>query len=117
MFEHLQDVVVPRYTPASADVDSTLDVRAVFQRPHYEIALPKLPAILRPARGRLGLRDYEKVFATDARPGGDIFDERGIDRTAGALVIVRPDQYVAHVLPLDGFTDLNAFLAGFLIPA
>lgn len=117
LFEHLQNVVVPRYTPASADVDSTLDVRAVFQRPHYEIALPKLPEILRPARGRLGLRDYEKVFAADARRGGDIFDERGIDRTAGALVIVRPDQYVAHVLPLDGLTDLDAFLAGFLIPA
>ena len=29
----------------------------------------------------------------------DIFEERGISRD-GAIVIVRPDHYVAHVLPL-----------------
>jgi len=27
---------------------------------------------------------------------------------------VRPDQYVAHVLPLDGYDELTAFFAGVL---
>jgi phenol 2-monooxygenase len=27
---------------------------------------------------------------------------------------VRPDQYVAHVLPLDGFEALSEFFGGFL---
>ena len=39
----------------------------------------------------------EKLFCAD--PTLDIFDLRGIDRAQGALVLVRPDQYVAHVLP------------------
>jgi phenol 2-monooxygenase len=45
---------------------------------------------------------------------GDIFDMRGIDRDKGCMVVVRPDQYVAHVLPLDAFDALSAFFAGVL---
>jgi hypothetical protein len=42
--------------------------------------------------------------ATDFAPikgGNDIFDMRGIDRDRGCVVVVRADQYIAHVLPLD----------------
>jgi hypothetical protein len=40
---------------------------------------------------------------------------RGIDRDAGCMVIVRPDQYVAHVLPLDAYAQLAAFFDGFML--
>ena len=30
------------------------------------------------------------------------------------MVVVRPDQYTAHVLPLDAFDELSAFFAGIL---
>ena len=33
----------------------------------------------------------------------------------GTVVIVRPDQYVANVLPLTARAELTAFFAGFLI--
>ncbi len=39
---------------------------------------------------------------------------RGIDRERGCMVIVRPDQYVAHVLPLDGYAGLAAYFDGFM---
>jgi phenol 2-monooxygenase len=45
---------------------------------------------------------------------GDIFDMRGIDRAQGCMVVVRPDQYVAHVLPLDAYAALSQFFAGIL---
>ena len=52
--------------------------------------------MLLPRKGRFGLVDYEKAFAPRLDDGGhDIFDLRGIDRDEGALVVVRPDQYVA----------------------
>lgn len=117
LFDRLQSVVVPRFTPAGADPDAVLDVRAIFPRGHRELNVIDLPEVLRPQKGKLGLRDYEKAFAPDTKVGVDIFDERGIDRTAGALVLVRPDQYVAHVLPLDAFAELDAFLGGFLLEA
>lgn len=100
--------VVRLATPAGADVDSVFDLRAVLQTPHREVRLEDLHASLLPRKGRYGLVDYEKAFTSDAST--DIFNERGIDRERGALIVVRPDQYVAHVLPLDAFDELNAFL-------
>jgi len=115
LFEHLQGAVLPRFTPHGVDPDAVLDVRAIFPLGHRELNVIDLPELLRPLKGRLGLRDYEKVFATDTLTGVDIFDERGIDPASGAMVLVRPDQYVAHVLPLDAYDELDAFLGRILM--
>jgi phenol 2-monooxygenase len=109
------DSPVRRHTPARADVDSVIDVRAIFQQGHRELRLEAMPVFLLPRKGRYGLRDYEKMFCPDLKGGSDIFSLRGIDRERGCMVIVRPDQYVAHVLPLDAYADLSAFFAGFML--
>jgi phenol 2-monooxygenase/3-hydroxybenzoate 4-monooxygenase len=106
-----------RYTPRDRDIDSVFDLRAIFQQGHRELAIETLPALLLPRKGRYGLVDYDKVFSPDLKDGPDIFDLRGIDRRQGALVVVRPDQYIAHVLPLDAHRELAAFFAGFMVPA
>ena len=108
--EHLAtspDSVLRLFTPKERDVDGVFDLRAVLQQAHREVAVEALPALLLPRKGRHGLIDYEKAFTGDATT--DIFHERGIDRERGALVVVRPDQYVAHVLPLDAYAELSAF--------
>jgi len=105
---------VRRFTPPGQDPDAVFDLRAIFQQSHRELAFETLPALLQPLKGRLGLRDYEKVFGPDLKNGPDIFALRGIDRAQGALVVVRPDQYIAHVLPLDAHAALAAFFAGFM---
>jgi len=74
-----------------------------------------MPALLLPRKGRFGLRDYEKMFCPDLKSRADIFDLRGIDRTRGCAVVVRPDQYVAHVLPLDDYSELASFFNGFML--
>jgi phenol 2-monooxygenase (NADPH) len=107
---------VRRYTPANADIDSVIDVRAVFQQAHRELKLEAMPPLLLPRKGRHGLCDYEKMFCPDLKDGNDIFDMRGIDRDLGCLVVVRPDQYVAHVVPLDGYGELSAFFDDFMLP-
>ena len=43
-----------------------------------------------------------------------MFDRRGVDRDGGCSSLVRPDQYVAHVLALHEYDALDAFLAGVL---
>jgi hypothetical protein len=55
------------------------------------------------------------VFCPDLKNGPDIFDLRGIDRAQGALVVVRPDQYIAHVLPLGAHEALAAFFSAFML--
>ncbi|WP_127903983.1 FAD-dependent monooxygenase [Solirhodobacter olei] len=107
--------LIRRYTPEGADIDTVIDLRAVFQIPHRQMDFGALPQILRPAKGRYGLIDYEKVFCPAVK-APDIFDLRGIDRAEGALVLVRPDQYVAQVLPLDGLAEVQGFLDAFMRP-
>jgi phenol 2-monooxygenase (NADPH) len=106
---------IRRFTPAGADIDSVIDVRAVFQQGHRELKVEELPTILLPRKGRFGLIDYEKAYSPDLKDGPDIFDIRGIDRENGAIVVVRPDQYVSNVLPLEAHDELVAFFAAFLL--
>ncbi|MBX3547894.1 MAG: FAD-binding monooxygenase [Xanthobacteraceae bacterium] len=101
------------HTPAGNDIDSVIDLRAIFQQPHRELNLEQMPELLLPPKGKYGLRDYEKMFCSD--PRGDIFNMRGVDRERGCMVIVRPDQYVANILPLDAFEELTGFFSGFLL--
>jgi 2-polyprenyl-6-methoxyphenol hydroxylase-like FAD-dependent oxidoreductase len=112
-----QQSPVRRYTPAGADIDSVIDVRAVFQQGHRELDLAAMPQFLLPPKGRYGLRDYEKIFCPDLKSKVDIFDLRGIDRERGSMVVVRPDQYVADVLPLDAHAELAHFFDRFMLPA
>ncbi|BBI63542.1 hypothetical protein HSBAA_48480 [Vreelandella sulfidaeris] len=42
---------------------------------------------------------------------------RGIDREQGCLVIVRPDQHIANVLPLEAHEELAAYFARFMLEA
>jgi phenol 2-monooxygenase len=112
---HSPDSPVRKYTPAAADIDSVIDVRAIFQQAHRELAIDAMPPFLLPEKGRYKLRDYEKMFCPDPGSGNDIFDMRGIERTSGCIVIVRPDQFVAHILPLDAYSEIAAFFDGFML--
>ena len=105
------------YTPEGADPDSMIDCRAVLQQGFRETDITSLPPLFRPAKGTLGLIDYEKVFCPDLKNGHDLFEKREINRIQGCLVIVRPDQYVAEILPLEGFDELTAFFSRILLPA
>lgn len=103
-----------RYAQAGADVDSVIDLRAIFQQEYRALAVNEMPELLLPRKGRLDLVDYEKMFCPDLKSGGDIFDLRGIDRKRGCVVIVRPDQYVAHILPIEDHAGLAGFFAGLM---
>jgi phenol 2-monooxygenase (NADPH) len=106
---------VRRFTPSGADIDSVIDVRAVFQQSHLDLKVEELPSILLPRKGCFGLIDYEKAYCPDRKNGCDIFDLRGIDRAKGAMVVVRPDQYVSNILPLDAQDELAAFFGRLLL--
>ena len=108
------DSPLRRFTPPGADLNTLLDVHAVFRSGPREVDLMALPEILLPRSGPLGLQDWEKIWAIAST--ADIFTMREIDER-GAIVVVRPDQYVAHVLPLDARSALTEFFARFLTPA
>jgi phenol 2-monooxygenase len=98
-------------TPEGADADAWFDVKVIYQQDHTSIDINAVPAVFKPEVGPFKLTYLENVYGTD--PAADIFDLRGIDR-GGAVVVVRPDQYVANVLPLTATAELAAFFAPIL---
>ncbi|GAB7352089.1 hypothetical protein MBLNU459_g2590t2 [Dothideomycetes sp. NU459] len=107
---------IKRYTPADADIDAVIDFRVVFEHHYSDLQVNLMPAILWPQKGRYGLHDYEKMFyGGGSKSCTSIFDARGIDSVHGCMVIVRPDQYIANVLPLDSHSGLAEFFGGFMM--
>ncbi|MEX0284996.1 MAG: FAD-dependent monooxygenase [Paracoccaceae bacterium] len=102
-----------RYTPEDADPDAVIDIRAVFREGHRALELAEMPPGLLPRKGRYGLADYEKMFCPD--PKADIWTMRGLD-PRGCMVLVRPDQFIAQVLPLESQGQLTAYFDGFMLP-
>ncbi|WP_284337544.1 FAD-binding monooxygenase [Comamonas sp. NoAH] len=109
------DSPIVKYTPSGQDVDAIFDVRGIFQQASHEVDLEQVHPLLRPQKGRYQLHDLEKVFAVDLKNQQDIFALRNINREAGALVVVRPDQYVALVLPLNAHAELSKFFDSFML--
>ncbi|WP_442574958.1 FAD-dependent monooxygenase [Microbacterium sp. F51-2R] len=107
------DSPLARHTPAGADADAVFDVKAIYQQSFEDVDIAHVPAVFFPTSGPLGLTDWEKVYAAgpDAWRTTDIFDERELSRD-GVVVVVRPDQYVAAVLPLSATDELADFFAG-----
>ncbi|GAB3610281.1 FAD-dependent monooxygenase [Humibacter ginsengiterrae] len=106
------DSPLRRFTPSDIDVDAVFDVKAIYQQNYDEVDTAKVPAVFRPQTGPFGLTDWEKVYASG--PGEDIFDSRELSRD-GVVVVVRPDQYVAHVLPLTATDELGSFFEGVML--
>ncbi|WP_255768996.1 FAD-dependent monooxygenase [Pseudarthrobacter sulfonivorans] len=106
--ETADDSPVTRFTPEGSDIDSVFDAKVIYQQGYRDVDLATVPGFFMPKVGRYKVTDWEKVYAST--PLDDIFEARKIDR-AGALVIVRPDMYVAHVLPLTARAEITEFFA------
>ena len=102
-----------RFRREGDDIDALFELSVVYQQNHTEFSYPDVPTVFRPHVGEFDLEYVEKIFA--AMPDADIYDERGISRD-GAVVVVRPDQYVSGVFPLDAHDEIGEFFAGAFLP-
>jgi phenol 2-monooxygenase len=98
-----------KFTAQSHDADTIFDTKVIYQQNYTNVELAHVPAIFQPSRTPFGIRDINQVFA--AGHGRDIFREREISRE-GAIVIVRPDHYVAGIYPLSAREEITSFFNG-----
>lgn len=110
----VQENVVRRYTPIDADDNAIFDIKVIYQQEHGTFETFDAPDLFYPKMGTFNLTLLDNVWA--ALPDNDIFTAREISRD-GAVVIVRPDQYVGAVLPLDRPDLVADYFAGLLLPA
>jgi phenol 2-monooxygenase len=112
----LNDAESPRvkYTPHSSDTDAIFDTKVVYQQDYTQVEPGDVPAVFKPIKTPFGLVDVNQIFASGH--GRDIFRDREIHQD-GAIVIVRPDQYVAGIFPLSARDELKTFFAQHMLPA
>ena len=102
------------YTPHGGDTDAIFDTKVIYQQDYTEVEPADVPAVFKPIKTPLGLIDVNQIFASGH--GRDIFRDRDIHRE-GAIVVVRPDHYVAGIFPLQARDELKAFFAQHMLPA
>ena len=102
-----------RFTPAGGDEDAVFDTKVIYQQDYTRVEPGDVPAAFQPVKVPYGIVDINEIFA--AGHGRDIFRDREISRD-GAIVIVRPDQYVAGVVPLTAREELSDFFDGNMLP-
>jgi len=63
--------------------------------------------------------DYDKVFVDEVSYGGvdgKAYENYGVSKERGCVVIVRPDQYVSDICHLEDEKEIEGFFGGILVP-
>ena len=94
-----------------------LDVKVDLPAAHDDVDSRGCRGCSCPATGPFELIDYEKVYAVAPERMDQVTSSTSAGFAATAcVVVVRPDQYVAAVLPLSATDELAAFFAAVLLP-
>ncbi|KAJ5232111.1 hypothetical protein N7468_005067 [Penicillium chermesinum] len=108
-----------KFTPKARDIDGLLETVVIGYGKRHNVELEQIPEIFYPAVGKNQIRDLHKIFYDDEsynKGHGHAYELLGISPDEGALIIVRPDQYVSAVLRLEDFCQIGTFFEGFLKP-
>ncbi|KAI5474330.1 3-(3-hydroxy-phenyl)propionate hydroxylase [Pseudohyphozyma bogoriensis] len=108
---------ITRYTPTTSDLDSTIEILTILSTQRTSLEITSLPSVLWPPKGPYGIRDYGKVFSDDECPfygHGRAYEKYGVEEE-GAVVVVRPDGYVAGVWSLEEVGKSGEYFDGFML--
>ncbi|KAL5356818.1 FAD binding domain-containing protein [Aspergillus floccosus] len=110
------DSFLRRFTPAGWKYDSVIELLTVHAAPRQSKTIFDFPEVFRPY-DRLDGWDYWKIFVDDQsyhEGHGQMYETFAIDREKGCMVILRPDQYVSYVGPLEDHETVDRFFSSFM---
>ncbi|KAG9570317.1 phenol 2-monooxygenase, partial [Aureobasidium melanogenum] len=111
------DSFLQRFTPVGARYDSVIEVLTVHAAPRTAVSVLDFPEACRPFDPTDGW-DYWKVFVDDKsyhEGHGQMYQNYGINPSEGCAVILRPDQYISYVGPMDAYEEMDGFFSAFMI--
>ncbi|EMR70161.1 putative phenol 2-monooxygenase protein [Eutypa lata UCREL1] len=113
--------IIRAHTPTEADPDSVIRSILVLSSGRASLDLGQIPDVFKPITGPLKMRYIHGVFVDSEGYNtlgcGRAFESYGVDPTRGAVVIVRPDQYVAQISALEEVDVIRAFFDTCLLRA
>ncbi|CAI7642225.1 unnamed protein product [Penicillium pancosmium] len=107
-----------RYVPIPGRKDQ-IEVVTIHSAPWKEVEFFDFPEIFRPFDLIMGW-GYDDIWCDnsctwDPHCGGQGYEKWGVDRTRGAMLVLRPDQYIGWVGELEEVKDMTDYLDGVLI--
>ncbi|KAJ5151482.1 uncharacterized protein N7482_010734 [Penicillium canariense] len=111
--------VLQRYAPIMGRFDCAVDIMAIHSGSWTEVEFFDFPKILRPFDPVTGWA-YDKIWCDDAcvwnrNCDGKGYEKWGVDRMRGAVLVLRPDQYIGWVGELEEVNDMISYLDGVLV--
>jgi len=106
-----------RFTPPNPGgrCDAVFELLAVHSAPRHSVTIFDFPEVFRQFTELDGY-DYGKIFVDDVsyhEGFGDLYKNFGI-AAEGCAVILRPDQYISFVGPMEDVAALDTFFSGFM---
>ncbi|KAI1082077.1 FAD binding domain-containing protein [Whalleya microplaca] len=113
-FEH----VIRHFTPPGSDFDSVIHPILFLSSKRIDVEQEQIPELFTPITGKWKMRSLFNVFVDDEGYNnsghGHAYEVYGVDSSRGALVIVRPDHYVAKISSLEDTGAVDVFFSVFL---
>ncbi|KAK3374619.1 FAD binding domain-containing protein [Podospora didyma] len=109
--------IAEKFTPKSVDADTVIDRTLVLAGERKKVEQAEIPEFFTPATGKWKMKCLSKVYADDKSYNsghGHAYAAYGVDAQKGALIVVRPDHYVAKITTLEDAETLGEFFGGFL---
>ncbi|KAF1832623.1 hypothetical protein BDW02DRAFT_417402 [Decorospora gaudefroyi] len=109
------EALTRQYNPSSHHIDSVIEPILVLNSKFFETEQERIPDYFWPKSGKWGIRDLHKTYIDDEHYNsghGHAYEKYGVDPIVGAVVIVRPDQYVSKVTTLEDFDGIAGFFRG-----
>lgn len=108
-----------RYAGIPGRLESPVDIFTIHCAPWRQVEFFDFPEILRPLSMTTGYA-YDKIWCDDACVfdrycDGKAYGTWGVDKVLGALVVVRPDQYIGWVGRLGDMEGMINYLDGILV--
>ncbi|GLA58199.1 hypothetical protein AtubIFM56815_000507 [Aspergillus tubingensis] len=107
-----------RFTLPKQKLDSVIEVKAIHSAPLDDVELSDFPPVLHQFDESTGW-DYTKVWSDsecfwDELCKGNAYEIWGVDKSRGAMVALRPDQYIGWIGELDDVAGVTKYFEGFI---
>ncbi|CAJ2510905.1 Uu.00g065300.m01.CDS01 [Anthostomella pinea] len=106
---------IPGSASEHGDPDEFIETLLVIAGNITKVEIQDLPEVFRPVTGKYKIHDLYKVYVDDFGCDdrhGQAYEAYGISPEEGAVVVVRPDQYVSSVTSLEDHQTISDFFSG-----
>ncbi|KAE8333485.1 FAD binding domain-containing protein [Aspergillus sergii] len=112
----LPDSILRRFSRKPEKLHATIDVVTIHSAPVEDVQLFDFPEALRPFDDNNGW-EYDKIWGDekchwDLQCDGKAYEKWGVDRLKGAVVALRPDQYIGWIGDLEDVEGLSKYFEG-----